>query len=69
MMAWAMGWRPPPPMPWMMRARSRMGRDGAMPHMKLAATKRVMQERKKVLRPMTDEAQAPAGRTMAFETR
>ncbi len=37
--------------------------------MKLEMVKRVMHERKNVLRPMTEEAQAPAGSTIAFDTR
>ena len=46
-----------------------MGSESAAPHRKLATVKITIQERKKFLRPITLEAQAPSGRTMAFETR
>ena len=69
MMAWAMGCMPPPPIPWRMRQRSRMGRVGAAPQRKLETVKMMMQSRKKLRRPMTVEIQPPMGRTMALATR
>ena len=69
MMAWAMGCIPPPPAPCKTRQTSSMGSDGAAPQRKLATVKITMQNRKKLRRPITLEAHAPMGSTMAFETR
>ena len=51
------------------RQMSRMGSVGAMPQAKLETVKMTMQSMKKLRRPMTEEAQPPQGRMMAFETR
>ncbi len=69
MMACAMGCNPPPPAPWMTRQTSRIGSEGAMPQRKLATVNIADAERKKFLRPITLEAHAAGGSTMAFETR
>ncbi len=69
MMAWAMGCIPPPPMPCRTRKNSSMGSDSADPQRKLAIEKMVMHNRKKLRRPITLDAHAPMGSTMAFETR
>ena len=69
MMACAMGCIPPPPAPWRMRKTSSMGSDSAAPHKKLETVKITMHSAKKFRRPMTLEAQAPMGRTMALATK
>ena len=69
MMAWAIGCMPPPPAPCKTRKSNSMGSEGAAPHRKLETVKMVMQRIKKFLRPMTLEAQAPMGSTMALATR
>ena len=69
MIACAIGCRPPPPTPWNTRASSRNGSDGATPQRKLDTVKITMQERKKLRRPSTEDAHAPAGSTIALDTR
>jgi len=46
-----------------------MGSDGAAPHRKLETVKIMMHSTKKFRRPITLEAHAPMGNTMAFESR
>jgi hypothetical protein len=46
-----------------------MRRETARPQRKLAIVKMAMRKRKKRFLPMTLDAHAPMGRTMAFDTR
>ena len=64
-----MGCNPPPPAPCSTRNRSSMVSEGAAPHRKLATVNTTMQKRKKLRRPITLEAHAPSGNTIAFDTR
>jgi hypothetical protein len=52
-----------------MRQSNSMGSETEMPQRKLETVKMVMHKRKKRLRPITLDAHAPMGRTMAFDTK
>src|SRR5512135_72415 len=67
--ACAIGWSPPPPAPWTIRAKSNRGRLGAMPQNRELAVKRKIQVMKKRLRPITLASQPLIGNTMALDTR
>src|ERR1700722_14716717 len=68
-MAWAMGWSPPPPAPWITRKRSSMFRLAALPQRTEATVNMQMQTMKKRFRPKRLASHPLIGRTMALDTR
>jgi len=68
-MAWAIGCRPPPPVPCRMRNRISSARLGASPQSSELTVNRTMHVMKNCTRPNAPAIQPLMGSTMAFETR
>src|SRR6201987_3901709 len=68
-MGCVIGWSPPPKAPCSTRKKSSIPRLGAIPHKKELSVKKMMQVKKKRLRPSQSTKKPLIGSTTAFETK